>query len=166
MSAIMICAVSILGTSAQDRPEHELHSMMIYNFLKYIQWPDDQSGGEFVITVLGDDDVYNTLNTWYANKPKNSKKIVVKKAGSPTEVANSHLVYVGSRSSNDFDAVLAKVNSSSTLVITDKKGLAEKGSGINFRIINNRLKFELNEQAVTKANLKVSSQLSAMAIII
>ncbi|MEL7004578.1 MAG: YfiR family protein, partial [Bacteroidota bacterium] len=42
----------------------------------------------------------------------------------------------------------------------------EKGSCINFRIVNNRLKFELNQQAIQKSQLKTASQLTSMAILI
>ena len=165
-SLVFVGAVTIVGVTAQNRPTYELHSMMIYNFLKYIQWPDDQAGGDFVITVLGDDDVYNTLNTWYGNKQKLNKKIIVKKAAAASEIGNSHLLYIGSKSSSSFEEAMSKVTNSATLVITDKKGLAEKGSCINFRVINDRLKFELNQSAVDKSNLKVSGQLTSMAILI
>ncbi|MGK7392208.1 MAG: YfiR family protein [Candidatus Cyclobacteriaceae bacterium M2_1C_046] len=162
----LVGMISIFAVNAQNRPVYELHSMMIYNFLKYIQWPDDQSGNDFVITVYGDDEVYNTLNTWYGNKQKLNRKIVVKKAGSVAEIGNPHLIYVGTKASNQFEEVMTKIDPAATLVITDKRGLAEKGSCINFRIINDRLKFELNQEAVSKSNLKISSQLTSMAILI
>ena len=53
-----------------------------------------------------------------------------------------------------------------TLVITDKAGLGEKGSGINFKNVDNKLKFELNQRAVEASNLKVAGALSSMAILI
>lgn len=162
----LVGLISVLAVNAQSRPVYELHSMMIYNFLKYIQWPDDQSGSDFFITVYGDDDVYNTLNTWYGNKQKLNRNIIVKKAGSIDEIGNPHLIYVGTKASNHFEEVMAKIDQTATLIITDKRGLAEKGSCINFRIINDRLKFELNEAAVSKSNLKISSQLTSMAILI
>jgi hypothetical protein len=52
------------------------------------------------------------------------------------------------------------------LVITDKSGLGEKGSGINFKTVDNKLKFELNQKAIEASNLKVSGALSSMAILI
>lgn len=165
-SLAFVGLITVLGVNAQNRPVYELHSMMIYNFLKYIQWPDDQSSGDFVIYVYGDDDVYNTLNTWYGNKQKLNKQIVVKKATAVGEIGECHLLYVGSKASNHFEEIMGKIDQTATLIITDKKGLAEKGSCINFRIINDRLKFELNQAAVTKSNLKISSQLTSMAILI
>ncbi|WP_235689726.1 YfiR family protein [Fulvivirga lutea] len=151
---------------SQNRPEHELHAMMIYNFLKYIQWPGDQNAGEFVIGVLKDDNVYNTLNTWYGNKERGGKKFIIKKFESASEVSGCQLLYVGDSGSNQFEDVLGKIGSSSTLTVTNRRGLGEKGSCINFKVLDGRLKFELNQAAMNKANLKTSSQLTAMAILI
>jgi hypothetical protein len=151
---------------SQDRAEHELHSMMIYNFLKYIQWPGDKNSGDFIIGVLKDDDVYNTLNTWYGNKERGGKKFIIKKFNSTSEITECQLLYVGGSASNQFDEVLAKIKSSPTLTVSNKRGLGEKGSCINFKILEGRLKFELNQSAMDKASLKTSSQLAAMAILI
>ena len=162
----LLAALTIGQVQGQDRPEHELHAMMIYNFLKYIQWPADKNSGEFVIGVLKDDDVFNTLNTWYGNKERGGKKFIIKKFESAAEVSDIHLLYVGSSGSNQFEEVLGKVASPPVLTVSNKKGLGEKGSCINFRVMDGRLKFELNQSAMNNAKLKTSSQLTAMAIII
>ncbi len=158
--------LSVTMLHAQDREKHELHSMMIYNFLKYIQWPETANSGQFVIGVMGDDDVYNTLNSWYGDKERQGRVLRVKKLASAAEAAQCQLVYIGRSSSDSFDAVQQSVQNNPTLVITDKNGLGQRGSGINFKIVNNRLKFELNQNALNASKLKVSSQLAAMAIVI
>ena len=69
--ALLIGILAFAGTvSAQDRPVHEVYSMMVYNFVRYVQWPDHSTGGEFVIGVIGNNDMYNTLNSWYGGKQK------------------------------------------------------------------------------------------------
>ncbi len=151
---------------SQDRPTHELHSMMIYNFLKYVQWPGELNSGDFVIGVIGDDDVDNTLNTWYGNKNRGDKTLIVKKFNSIAEIGKCQLLYIGSGAERNFDEIHQKTQNEPTLTVTDKNGLGNKGSCINFRIVNNRLKFELNQAAVDSKNLKISSQLAAMAIMI
>jgi len=52
------------------------------------------------------------------------------------------------------------------LTITDGNGLGQKGSCINFKVVDGKLKFEMNQGTLTGSNLKVSSQLSSMAILI
>jgi len=151
---------------AQERPMHEVYSMMVYNFVKYVQWPDHTEGGEFIIGVIGNNDVFTTLNTWYGGKPRGNKTYVIKKFNSAAEMADCHVVFIDKSKSGEFEAVNTKVKGKGTLVITDKAGLGEKGSGINFKNIDNKLKFELNQKAIEASNLKVSGSLTSMAILI
>lgn len=165
----VLVVLFIFGSStifAQDRPMHEVYSMMVYNFIKYVQWPDHAESGEFVIGVVGNADLFTTLNTWYGGKPRGGKTYVIKKYNSAAEVANCHVVFIDKSKSSEFEAVNNKVKGKGTLVITDKAGLGEKGSAINFKNVDNKLKFELNQRAMEASNLKVSGALSSMAILI
>jgi hypothetical protein len=165
--ALLVVSLFIAGnTFAQDRPMHEVYSMMVYNFIKYIQWPDHTSTGEFVIGVVGNGDVYNTLNTWYGGKPRGTKTYVIKKFNSSSEVTNCDVVFLDKSKSGEFETLNAKTQGKGTLVITDKNGLGAKGSGINFKMVDNKLKFELNQKAVEASNLKIAGALSSMAILI
>lgn len=158
-----------LGTGAlyaQERPMHEVYSMMVFNFTKYVQWPDHTATGEFVIGVIGNTEVYNTLSTWYGGKPRGSKTYVVKKFANASEVGDCHVIFIDKSRSGEFESVNNKVKGKGTLIITDKNGLGEKGSAINFKTIDNKLKFELNQKAIEASNLKVSGALSSMAILI
>jgi hypothetical protein len=58
----------------------------------------------------------------------------------------------------------AKFEDKPTLIVTDKNGLAKKGSCINFKLVGDKLKFEINEEAIVNSKLKVSSQLIAMGV--
>lgn len=155
-------ASQIFGQTS--RPMHEIHAMMLYNFTKYIQWPE--SSGAFVIGVIGDDNVYNTMNSWYNGKLKGNRKFKIVRFSSAAEVTQTDILYVSKTSSNRFEEIKAKTDSSKTLIITDKIGLGKKGSNINFKMVNNKLAFELNKASIETSSLKVSSQLMSMAILI
>lgn len=164
---LVVAALSVGGsTFAQERSVEEVYSMMVFNFAKYVLWPDHAESGEFVIGVVGNPDIYNTLNGWYGGKPRGSKTYVIKKFNSASEVTDCHVLYIDKSKSGEFDSVNNKVKGKGTLVITDKNGLGEKGSGINFKMVDNKLKFELNQKAIEASNLKVSAALSSMAILI
>ena len=163
VAAALLASGSI---SAQDRPVHEVYSMMVFNFTKYVQWPDHATSGEFIIGVVGNTDIYNTLNGWYGGKARGSKTYIIKKFNSAAEVTDCHVLYIDKSKSSEFDNANDKVKGKGTLVITDKSGLGEKGSGINFKTVDNKLKFELNQKAIESSNLKVSVALSSMAILI
>lgn len=167
--ALTVAAVLISGSSfaqAQERSVQEVYSMMVYNFTKYVQWPDHAGAGEFIIGVVGNNDIYNTLNQWYGGKPRGSKTYVIKKFNTAADVTDCHVLYIDKSKSGEFETANNKVKGKGTLVITDKSGLGEKGSAINFKMVDNKLKFELNHKAIEASNLKVSGALSSMAILI
>lgn len=162
----IILMMAGFAVTAQDRPTHEIHAAMLFNFIKYVQWPNEGDGGEFVVGVIGDDNVFNTLNQWYNGKQKGTKKYVIKKLSSATESSSCQVVYVGKAKNKDFDDIMNNIGGKSILTITDGNGLGQKGSCINFKVIDGKLKFEMNQATLTSSNLKVSSQLSSMAILI
>jgi len=155
-----------LGLSAQEKPIHEIHAAMLYNFIKYVQWPNEADGGEFVVGVIGNEEVYKTLKGWYDGKPKGTKKYVIKSLTSAEEAATCAVVYIGKGRAKDFDGVKNASTGKPVLTITDSVNLGQKGSCINFKVIDGKLKFELNQAAVAASSLKVSSQLTSMAIVI
>ena len=158
--------VTVALASAQERPTHELHAAMLYNFIKYIQWPNESEPGDFVVGVIGDENVFNTLKTWYDGKAKGTKKYVIKKLSSASEAESCQVVYVGKSKNKEFENIKTSVTGKSILTITDGNGMGQKGSCINFKVIDGKLKFELNQAMFTGSNLKVSTQLSSMAILI
>ncbi len=169
MKTIIFLCFSVLfftTASAQERPNHEIHAAMLYNFIKYVQWPNESEAGDFVVGVIGDDNVFATLKQWYDNKPKGAKKYVIRKLASAAEAGDCQVVYIGKSKNRDFDTIKGSIAAKSVLTITDGNGMAQKGSCINFKVIDGKLKFELNQAVVGAASLKVSTQLSSMAILI
>src|SRR6186997_2988158 len=121
---ILVAALLISGSAfSQERPMHEVYSMMVFNFTKYVQWPDHNASGEFVIGVIGNADVFNTLNSWYGGKPRGSKTYVIKKFNSAAEMTDCSVVFIDKTKSGEFEGVKAKINGKGTLLITDKNGL-------------------------------------------
>ncbi|GHN01196.1 hypothetical protein WSM22_26850 [Cytophagales bacterium WSM2-2] len=159
-----LCATGALAQT--EKPIHEIHAAMIYNFMKYVQWPEDASTTEFVVGVLGEDNVFNTLKSYYDGKPKGTKKFVIKKLNDASEAVTCAVVYIGKNKSKDFDNVKNAIAGKSILTITDSFNLGKKGSCINLKVVDDKLKFEINQASINQASLKVAGQLTSMAIII
>src|SRR5690606_35443772 len=119
---VMISLLGLASVFAQERPTHEVHAAMLYNFIKYVQWPDEGSGGDFIVGVTGEDNVYNTLNAWYDGKPKGSKKYVVRKLSSGSEAGSCHVIYIGRVKSRDPNNVAASTPGKSVLPVPEGNG--------------------------------------------
>jgi hypothetical protein len=166
---VVLAGLVMMVSSAafsQERPMHEVYSMMVFNFVKYVQWPANDNAKEFVIGVVGNTEIYNTLNSWYGGKAKGTKTYVIKKFNNAAEVTDCQVIFIDKSKSNEFDAVNNKVKGKGTLVVTDRNGLGSKGSCINFKTVDEKLRFELNQQAIEASNLKVAGALTSMAILI
>ena len=145
----------------------KIKAVFIYNFTKYIEWPKEYQSGEFTIGILGD---YEAL---YEQLMKLSKQVKVSEQAfsikniENTESLNSpHILYIPDDSTDQLSEALAKLQGKSTLVITEKPGLAKKGAGINFVVQGNKQKFELNKSNIESRDLKVASVLEKLAVLV
>ena len=166
---VVLAGLVMMVSSAafsQERPIHEVYSMMVFNFVKYVQWPTNDNSKEFVIGVVGNTEIFNTLTAWYGGKAKGTKTYIIKKFNNAAEVTDCQVIFIDKTKSNEFDAVNNKVRGKGTLVVTDRNGLGSRGSCINFKTENDKLRFELNQQAIEASNLKVAGSLTSMAILI
>ncbi|MFT4806066.1 MAG: hypothetical protein ACJAT1_001447 [Marivirga sp.] len=152
------------NSAVDDRPVHEIHAMMIYNFIKYVEWPDDARSGKFVIGVFGDKDLLNNLQQFYTNRLIKGQKVEIVYFNKVSDVKPTQVMYLADNQSGKFDEIKNIVSGKPTLLITDGASLGKDGSCINFRNDSGKLKFEINEASVSANKLKVSSQLLSMGI--
>lgn len=137
----------------------------IYNFTKYIDWPDKYKEGNFVIGILGTSSFYNDLTTLLSTKTVGSQTFEIKSFTTIESVAGTcHILFVPAENSAMLPEILKKIKGKSTLVITEKPGLAKQGAAINFVVENNKQRFELNKTNIQKYGLTVSTNLMALAI--
>ncbi|MBI2281533.1 MAG: YfiR family protein [Bacteroidetes bacterium] len=141
----------------------KIKAVFIYNFTKYIEWPQSYKEGEFTIGIIGETSLYSELIKMTETKKVANQTLEVKKFETPSAVTKCHILYVCKDKSSDINDIIKKLKNNSTLLVTEDNGLMEKGSGINFIIKDNRQKFELNKGNVEKYKLKVSSNLEALA---
>ncbi|SFB72129.1 protein of unknown function [Flexibacter flexilis DSM 6793] len=162
--SILILFHGVVSISyAQD--DYKFHSMFVMNFLKYIQWPESSAQPEFVIGVLGNETVMPDLERIASTRYVNGKKIIVKRFSDVSKVSDCQLLYIPTPKSNELAEAIKQVGAG-TLIVTAKDGLAQKGSCINFVVRDGKWRFEINEHATGKAKLKVSGELSRLAIMV
>lgn len=143
----------------------KIKSMYIYNFTKYIEWPDNYKQGSFVIGLLGNNSALLTeLVKMAAAKKVGNQSIEIKQISSVDDASKFNIIFILSDNSTQLTEVLSKVKSKSTLIVTEKTGLAKQGSGINFVIIENKQKIELNKVNIEKYKLKVAQSLVELAV--
>ena len=140
-----------------------LKASYIYNFAKMIDWPEAEKSGNFIIGVYGSSGVYKELIKKYASKNIGNQQIEVKKLSDTPTVGKIHLLYITKDKEQDISALLKSIKKKPVLVITENPGSLEKGSIINFIIVDSSLNFELNVDQANKHDLIVGSRLKDLA---
>src|SRR5579872_3602097 len=162
---LLQCAfICIAGVSFGQTQNLQMYSIYMYSFTRFVQWPPEESQGNFEITVLGDSPILAELKKMADVKKAGTRPIKVNKIGSLAEYKKSHILYLSTDWSSKFPEVAAKIGDDPVLIVTEQAAAANKGS-INF--VNNKdgkLSFELNRPAIDKHKLKVSAELSRLAI--
>jgi hypothetical protein len=116
--------------------------------------------------VLGESALTEELNKMAQVKKVGERHIKVTKINSVSEIKKCNMLFVPSSKSAQLPEVLAKIGNQSILVITEEAGLGAKGSHVNFITKDGKLAFELNQTAINKQYLKVSNELTRLAILI
>jgi hypothetical protein len=169
-STLCLLALLMLGSSAlraQQDQDYAVHANIIYHFTKYINWPDEKKSGDFVIAVIGDSPLFEKLKALIgANKSINGQRIVVRKYASSTQSFNCHILFIGEDESSILKKIAAGTSASSILLVTESDGLARKGSCINFVIVDDRLKLEINKKNIEQRDLGIATELLNLGTVV
>ena len=155
---------------AQDPPARDMNakikSLFIYGYTRYIRWSNEKNFKEFKIGLLGQDSaLFSELNLTLGSKNfKNSGiKFEVVSFGSIDEIDKTRMIYVHQRTGYDLKDVLNKISGNNTLLISENYPFGS--SMINFVLVDNNQKFELNEDLMIAEGLELTNQtLKARAI--
>jgi hypothetical protein len=147
--------------------EYAAKAAFIYNFTKFVEWEkmDANAASTFMIGVIGDSPIHQPLLDLAASKTINNKKIEVVKciATNPATCRCQILFVPATVTTKEFKDFLSELATKNVLIISERKGFLDQGSAINFLIMENRIKFEINMNSLNKSNLKASSQLLKLA---
>jgi len=160
---VLFLALSLIPAFAQN---YKMHSVFIYSFTRYVQWPDGYNQGDFEILVLGDSPILEELKAMAQAKKVGDRIIKITKIKSPAEIRKCNMLFVPAAKSDQIDEVIGMVNTQSILIVSEEPGLGTKGSDINFIVKDGKLAFELNQASAIKQGLKISNELARLAILI
>lgn len=166
LPSLFVLALPILNSAAegyQPNP-YQVKAALLYNFAKFVRWPEDSLGKDdkqIVLGILGTDPFGEVLDKLLSNKNIGGKKIVLKRYKQISEIQPSHILFVN-LPIGEFES-LGKNIDSATLTVGDARGFIEAGGVISFIDKPGRVSFEVNKNAASDAGLEISSALLGLA---
>ncbi len=154
------------ASSHGQTSDYSVHSNIIYRFTKYMEWPDNPGMKDFVIGVIGETPLFDELVSSTANKKAGNRNIVIKSLKYNQETYDCHILFISEAESSSLKRISALLQGKPVLIVTERNGLALKGSCINFIIVNDKLKLEINKNNIESRNLKIASELLLLGTIV
>ncbi len=156
---ILLClTLSLTGQQSMFK------ALFMFNFAKYIEWPNLSNQNEFIIAIYGNDEITPELQKLASTKKINNKPIVVKIVKSPEEASNAQLFYIPESKSGDINSITSFFSNKQTLLVSDKKGACSEGTAINYTMQNGKLKYEICRKNIESHQLKVDQKLISLGI--
>lgn len=171
--SVIAAAAGILLTaswspaSAQDTvySAERVKAAFLYHFSTYVNWPaSSDSDATFSIAVLGAAPVAAELERFLPGHTIQGRPMQVHRLRSLEDLGSDEVVYIGADENRRVADHLGQLESRPLLVVTDVPDGLRGGAMINFRIVDDRVRFEISLRAAQEAGLELSSRLLSAAM--
>lgn len=178
MLSLAVALLLVNHLAAQQSPpqageidrEYSIKGAFLYNFGRYVQWPNTAFASEtspFVIGVLGTDPFGTVLDDIASTAKIDGRAVVAKRFATMDDYTPCQILFISATADPQLKAtVLEKLPKTGLLVVSEEPGLAQRGAVVNFFVEQNKVRFEINVEAARQRHLKVSSKLLSLAKIV
>jgi hypothetical protein len=173
----LLCAAAVCGEHGLVAParadnaatsqllERRVKAAFLYKFLGYAEFPPGafaDAATPVTIGVIGADDLAAELARIVGGRSVNNRPVVVRVLRESELGAHLHLLFIGGLDSGRVGRLVRSAGHA-LLVVTECDGGLQQGSAINFRIVDERVRFDVALDAVERNGIKLSSRLLTVA---
>ncbi len=159
---LLIFAFSTMNAQVQIQ---KVEASFIANFMRYIQWPGQSNMKTLKVGVYGKNTtIYKELSKTVHGKNVGLAVLNVVEITDIQSASDCQLLFIPNGKANRLRSDIESISGKSILIITEEQEYSPKYSMINFKVVNSKLGFELNNQNASSKNISISSRLEQMAL--
>lgn len=141
--------------------ERSVKAAYLFKFLGYVEFSGD-AGAPLNVGVMAADDVAAEVTRLTAGRTVNGRPVTVRTLRDGDATTGLQMLFVGAASERPVQTLRSAAQNGVLTVTDDENGL-QQGAIINFRLIEERIRFEVSLPAAERSNLKLSSRLLSVA---
>ena len=150
--------------SQSKSQEYRVEAGYLSNFGRFVHWPIAATGEpNFVICVLGSDPFDGMLDTAVAGEKINNQSVMARRITTVQDAPACRILYISASESSHLVEILNLLNHASVLTVSNIPGFTASGGMIQFVLMKDKVRFEVNVAAANAARLTLSSQLLKVA---
>jgi hypothetical protein len=173
----LLCAAALCGEHGLVPPAHaenvaasqgierRVKAAFLYKFLGYAEFPPGafvDAASPVTIGVLGADDLAAELARIVSGRTVNNRPVIVRVLRESELGTPVHLLFIGGLDAGRVGRMV-RAAGNAMLVVTECDGGLQQGSAINFRIVDERVRFDVALEAAERNGIKLSSRLLTVA---
>jgi hypothetical protein len=148
--------------------EASVKAAYLLKFLNYVEWPAtsfEAADAPYVVAVASDDAMLAELQRQAAGHIVGRHPVSVRRVSGNDLPAGLDVLFIGGHADRAHQATLLRqAKEMPVLLVTDAEGALELGSMINFRLVDERVRFEVALDPVKRAGLELNTRLLSVAI--
>lgn len=151
---------------ADDNKEYLVKAAFIYNFVKFVEWPDGKSiakQNSINVCVIGDSPLSDTGSVFKAASTSKLALQLVDEKNPHNVASHCHIAFIGESESGHLGEILGALKSQPVLTVSDIDDFADKGGMIGFITDENKVKLVINPKAATATGMRIDAQLLEIA---
>lgn len=146
---------------AANISEDEVKAAFVFNFARFVEWPENRNSEEILVGYIGSQPLSGNLELLIGRKIND--RVINVKAFSEGEAALYDLVFIPSSEFSRKPEILNIFHERPILTISDAPDFIRSGGMIGLIMVDNKVRFEINQAAALSEGLKISSQLLSLA---
>jgi hypothetical protein len=168
---VLMLAVLLPGGAARaeddaESLEYPIVAAYVYNLTQFTVWPASVPAGSFTLCVLGNNP-FGELLTPLKQKTARGSPFTLRYMTSLTLAAGTcQVMFVAPSESGRLKAILAQLQNAPILTISNIEHFAESGGMVELSKDDTRIIMNVNNIAVQRAGLSISSKLLSLAHIV
>ncbi len=163
LAFVSVLILSLWVTRALGVKESDLKAAFLYQFTKFVEWPDDNStNNELVVGVMADGEVLDAIKL-IDGKKSQKRSIRIKKISKFPDSGHLDVLFIQGCSINDIDNVVKSAIKAHILTVCDQRDGINKGFIISLFNEGSRMRFNINLKMAQKSSIRLSSRLLRLA---
>ncbi len=154
------------GSLRAEGIEAELKAAFIFNFAKYVDWPEatlNANPGKLDLCLIGrKNTMFDELQAM-DGKPIRNRKLQVRPMALGDNLKSCQMLVVDENETANFDLILRGVDKSPVLTVNGSSRFLDAGGMISLISENDRMRFDINLSATRRNNLALSPNLLKLA---
>jgi hypothetical protein len=142
----------------------DVEAVYIFDFGKFVRWPAGADRGPIHICVAGAPMFAAGVERTVANETIDGRTLQVREVSRPEDEAGCAILFIDASQRERSDALLRAAADKPMLTVSDLPEFLARGGMIQFQIVQKRVRFSVDLDAVSRSHLVMSSELLKVAV--